>query len=145
MSELSGAYGITSPEAAMAAANSSPVVAALAKIKNNPNAVKVAKEFESAFLGQMLQPMFTNVDAEAPFGGGNAEGTYRPMLINEYASGLAKHGGIGIADAVLKAMVQMQMAQGEIEGIGPTGAPLPPVEGQAAAAPAVEESNDAAR
>lgn len=145
MSELASAYGMASPEAALATAKSSPVVAALAQIKNNPNAMKVAKEFEAAFLGQMMQPMFTNVDAAQPFGGGMAESTYRPMLINEFANALSKRGGIGIADSVLQAMLQMQMAQGEIDGVGPNGVPLAPAETQKPATAATEETYDPAR
>src|ERR1700755_700427 len=104
---------ITSPKMALDMAAANPLAAAMENIKRSPNSVKVAKEFESAFLGQMLQPMFTNTEAEAPFDGGAAESTYRPMLINEYANALTKRGGIGVADAVLREMVKIQMAQGQ--------------------------------
>lgn len=146
---------ITSPKMAMDIAGANPMAAAMENIKRSPNSVKVAKEFEAAFLGQMLQPMFTATDAEAPFGGGQAESTYRPMLINEYANALSKRGGIGVADAVLREMVRMQMAQGQIPGPAPDGAPLPAADpnGASSAAPAAtisatektETANGAAR
>ena len=90
--------------------------------------MKVAREFEAAFLGQMLQPMFTNIDAASPFGGGAAEQTFRPMLINEFANALSAKGGVGVADAVLREMVRIQMAQGEIAGLSHLGVPLAPAE-----------------
>ena len=130
MSDLTGAYGMVSAEAARQTAAANPFNQALANIRNSAQSTKVAHDFEAAFLGQMLQPMFTNVDAASPFGGGSAEQTYRPMLINEFANALTKQGGVGVADAVLREMVRLQMAQGEISGLSPIGEPLAPEDGQ---------------
>ena len=130
MSEMSGLYGMLGQQAARDAAALNPFNTALENIKTSKESTKVAKEFEAAFLGQMLQPMFTNIDASSPFGGGAAEQTFRPMLINEFANALSAKGGVGVADAVLREMVRIQMAQGEVAGVSPLGVPLVPAEGE---------------
>ena len=33
----------------------------------------VAQDFESVFISEMIRPMFENIEAEKPFGGGSAE------------------------------------------------------------------------
>ena len=69
---------------------------------------KVAEDFEAFFLGQMLQPMFANIGAEEPFGGGPSEGIWRSLQVDEYGKALARRGGIGIADAVYQEILRMQ-------------------------------------
>lgn len=72
---------------------------------------KVAKDFEAVFISQMLQPMFQNLTAEAPFGGGHGEDVWRSMQVQEYGKAITEAGGIGIADTVLREMIKMQEAQ----------------------------------
>lgn len=72
---------------------------------------KVAEDFESVFLSQMLQPMFAEIEPEAPFGGGPAEDVWRGMLVDEYGKIIAKGGGIGIADAVFRQILKQQEVQ----------------------------------
>lgn len=69
---------------------------------------EAAAEFEAMFLGQMLAQMFTGVDVEPPFGGGHGEEMYRSLMIDEYGKAIADNGGIGIADAVMRELIQMQ-------------------------------------
>ncbi|NQV47706.1 MAG: rod-binding protein [Rhodospirillaceae bacterium] len=69
---------------------------------------KVAQDFEAFFLGQMLQPMFANLDVEEPFGGGSSEQMWRSLQVDEYGKAVAKNGGIGIADNLVKEMLKMQ-------------------------------------
>ena len=70
---------------------------------------KSAQDFEAMTVGQMLQPMFNTVDtSKGLFGGGKGEAAWKPMMVDEMAKMLAKSGGIGIADAVLKEMLHMQ-------------------------------------
>lgn len=69
---------------------------------------KTARDFETFFLSQSLQPMFENIQAEEPFGGGNAEKMWKSFQVDEYAKAISKRGGIGIADKVLDQMVRMQ-------------------------------------
>ena len=70
----------------------------------------VAEDFESVFIAEMIRPMFENVGAEAPFGGGAGEEIWRNMQVDEYGKAIAKSGGVGIADAVLDQMIRMQEA-----------------------------------
>ena len=90
---------------------------ALAAGKSLPNvhraetvreAKKVAEEFEAVFLGQMLQPMFQNIEAAEPFGGSASEKMWRTMQVDEYGKAIAKAGGIGIADSVLREILKAQ-------------------------------------
>jgi Rod binding domain-containing protein len=60
------------------------------------------------FIAEMLGPMFEGLETDGPFGGGNAEATFRPMLIDQYAEAIAKGGGVGIAESVLKEILKMQ-------------------------------------
>ena len=72
---------------------------------------KAARDFEAMALGQMLQPLFETVDlAKNPLGGGAAEAAWKPMLVNEIAQHLAKHGGLGLARPVFAQMLRMQEA-----------------------------------
>lgn len=66
-----------------------------------------AEEFEAVFLSQMATHMFTDVGG-GMFSGGPAEDTYRTMLYEEFGKALAKSGGVGIADAVVREMIRMQ-------------------------------------
>lgn len=69
---------------------------------------KVAEDFESVFISEMIRPMFENIQAEAPFGGGPSEDIWRNMQIDEYGKAIAKNGGVGIADAVMDQLIKMQ-------------------------------------
>jgi Rod binding domain-containing protein len=77
---------------------------------------RAAVEFEAFFLAQALQPMFAGIDAEEPFGGGFAEDMWRSMQVEQYGKALAKSGGIGIADTVVRELLK---AQEQIEGPTP--------------------------
>ena len=77
---------------------------------------RAAVEFEAFFLAQALQPMFAGVGAEEPFGGGHAEDMWRSMQVEQYGKVLARSGGIGIADMVVREMLR---AQEQMEGPTP--------------------------
>ncbi len=42
------------------------------------------------------------------FGGGNGEKIYRSLLLQQYSELTVKRGGVGIADAVQREMLQLQ-------------------------------------
>jgi Rod binding domain-containing protein len=68
-----------------------------------------AKDFEAMALGQLLEPMFATVDtAHSEFGGGEAEATWRSMLVDAIGRQIAAHGGLGIAAPVFAAMLHAQ-------------------------------------
>jgi Rod binding domain-containing protein len=56
----------------------------------------------------MLKPMFEGLSTEAPFGGGEAEGTWRGFLVDAMARQTVRGGGIGLADQVVAQMLKMQ-------------------------------------
>lgn len=69
---------------------------------------KVAQDFEAFFLGQMLQPMFADISAEEPFGGGPGEEMWKSLQVDEYGKAITKSGGIGIGDALFHEILKMQ-------------------------------------
>lgn len=69
---------------------------------------KTSEDFEAFFISQMLQPMFENLNTEAPFGGGNSERIWRSLMVDEYGKMVVKNGGVGVADAVMKEMLKTQ-------------------------------------
>ena len=69
---------------------------------------KVARDFESVFLSQMIQPLFANLSAEKPFGGGTSEGIWRSLQVDEFGKAMAKQGGVGLADAILREILKTQ-------------------------------------
>ena len=76
-----------------------------------PNMQKVkqaAQQFEGFFVGQMMEYMMADLHPDATFGGGQAEETWRSMLNQEYGKEIAKSGKLGIADNVMKSMLQAQ-------------------------------------
>ncbi|MDI1326255.1 MAG: rod-binding protein [Brevundimonas sp.] len=99
MNELSIAAGLLQPVAAAAAAGVTDRMR------------ETAEAFEASFLSQMLKPMFEGLSTEAPFGGGEAEGTWRGFLVDAMAKQTVKAGGIGLADQVVAQMLKMQEAQ----------------------------------
>ncbi len=72
---------------------------------------ETAETFEASFLSQMLKPMFEGLSTDGPFGGGEAEGTWRGFLIDEMAKQTVRAGGIGLADTVVAEMIRMQAGQ----------------------------------
>lgn len=69
---------------------------------------ETAEAFEASFLAQMLKPMFEGLSTEAPFGGGEAEATWRSFLVEAMAKQTARAGGVGLADSVMAEMMRMQ-------------------------------------
>ncbi len=67
-----------------------------------------AKAFESQLIGLMLQPMFEGLKTDGPFGGGQAEGTYRSFMLDAIGKQMEKTGGIGIAAPVAREMLKLQ-------------------------------------
>ena len=92
-------------QAAVAQTKAAPTIGHVTSLDQ---ARKVAEDFESYFLGQVLQPLFANLGAEEPFGGGATEEIWRSMQVDEYGKALARSGGIGIADHVFEKILRLQ-------------------------------------
>ena len=91
----------------------------------SPNELRqAAQEFEAFYLARTLEPMFEGLSTEAPFGGGMAEDMWRSLLIDEYGRAIAKAGGIGIADAIVRGLIDVQ------EQAGGASASRPPAQAQ---------------
>jgi len=69
---------------------------------------ETAQSFEASFLAEMMKPMFAGLSTEAPFGGGDAEATWRSFMVEAMAKQTVKAGGVGLADRVLGEMIRMQ-------------------------------------
>ena len=63
-------------------------------------------------LNQLLAPMFETVDtSRGPFGGGEGEQAWKPLMVQEMAKGIARAGGLGLAKPVMEQMLRMQEAR----------------------------------
>jgi len=73
---------------------------------------QAAQGFEAQVLSQLLQPAFNTVDAsKSAFGGGSAEGQWRPMLVDAFAaSAVRAGGGIGLGQMIVREMERRQNA-----------------------------------
>jgi flagellar protein FlgJ len=70
---------------------------------------KAARDFEAVALGEFLKPMFATVDSKKNvFSGGDAEKTWKPMLVDEIAKQISASGGLGLAGSIHDAMLRMQ-------------------------------------
>jgi flagellar protein FlgJ len=85
-----------------------PVTKPVADTKAKARAAAV--DFEAVFINSMFNQMFTGIDGDGPFGGGQAVGIWRSFLTDEYAKSFAKAGGIGIADHVYRSLIAQQEA-----------------------------------
>lgn len=69
---------------------------------------EAAKDFESMFLSEMIGNMFETVAVDPLFGGGEAEETWRGLIVEEYSKAVVKAGGIGMSDSVKSHMISLQ-------------------------------------
>jgi peptidoglycan hydrolase FlgJ len=69
---------------------------------------KASEDFEAVFLSQVFENMFSSVETDQLFGGGNGESVYRSLLLQEYSKVAARAGSIGIADAVQREIISLQ-------------------------------------
>ncbi len=67
---------------------------------------KTLREFEAVFLGEMLKPLFAGAAGLA--GDGPEAGAYGDMLRSAYAEAIAARGGLGVANAVGRALITLQ-------------------------------------
>lgn len=117
------ATGLAAQVTKKAAGKAGP--AALAGLQMSPEEEKkvrgAAQEFESFFIGQMMEHMMAGIETDPLFGGGHGEQMWRSMLNQEYGKELSKSGKLGIADHVMRGMLQAQ-EQRDAEATG-TAAP----------------------
>jgi Rod binding domain-containing protein len=93
--------------------NGRPDVALIEAMKKvSPEKQQKAKaasqDFESVFLNSMFQQMSSGLKSEGPFGDTPGTGPWRAMLTEEYAKGISKSGGVGIAQDVFRTLIMQQ-------------------------------------
>lgn len=88
------------------------------KTFSKEEAQETAEDFEAFFLSKMMETMFDGISTDGMFGGGHAEKIYRSLLINEYGKSMAKTGTVGVADVVMRSILEAQemASQGYING-----------------------------
>lgn len=74
----------------------------------NGDAREAAESFEAFFISQMLSNMFSGIETDSLFGGGQGETVFRSLMIDEYGKSVAASGGVGIADSVLREIIRLQ-------------------------------------
>ena len=90
----------------------------------DPKIWQAAKKFEAMAIGQLLAPMFDTVDtAHSLFGGGEAEATWKPMLVDAIGKQIEAHGGFGLAQPVYAAMLRAQEGRAQQASAAAGGAP----------------------
>ena len=77
----------------------------------DPKARKTAQDFETMFLEQTLERLLASDETEGPLGdNGTGGAVYRSMLVKEYAGGIVKSGGVGIASQIHRELLKLQEA-----------------------------------
>ena len=71
----------------------------------------VAQKFEAQFLSSMFQQMFSGLETDGPFGGGQGEEMFRSMMTEAMGKQVTKAGGIGLADTVQREILKLQGLQ----------------------------------
>ncbi len=84
-------------------------------VRTEAQAEQTAKEFESFFLGQMVQGMFAGLESDGPFGGGAGEKAFSGLLHEEYAKVFAQNGGIGLSDQLKTEILRLQGIEAQKE------------------------------
>lgn len=67
---------------------------------------KVAREFETLFVGMMLKSMRDTVGKDTLTGGGQGEDIYRSLLDQEYARAITETHGLGVAEMLEKELLK---------------------------------------
>jgi len=65
---------------------------------------RVAAEFESVLMTQMLNAMQSTVEKSGLIDGGSGEETYREMLNQAVSAEIARRGGLGLAEQIAREM-----------------------------------------
>jgi Rod binding domain-containing protein len=86
----------------------SPVPPTAEGAKTREQIKKTARDFEAAFIGQMLNQMFEGVETSAPFGGGPGEQAFKSFLTEAVAKQMVSAGGLGLADDLQRDMLKLQ-------------------------------------
>lgn len=98
-----GAFPTAGPVAAKGIAGTGGPAAA-----PNDRITRAAQEFESQFLGQMFQQIWSTVEVDPTFGGGSGEEMFRGMMVTEFGKIMASRGGTGLSEQVRRQLLLAQ-------------------------------------
>lgn len=68
----------------------------------------VSKDFESMFIGEMMEPMFGDSVGTSLFGDEETAEVYKGLMVEQYSKKISDAGGIGIADYVKTELLKQQ-------------------------------------
>lgn len=102
MSNLAASATSSASAALMANRASAPV---------NPRTQAALQEFESVLIGEMVNTMFSTVETDKMFGGGQGEEVFRSLMGQEMGREIARRGGLGLTPALMNEMIRMQGSQ----------------------------------
>src|SRR3546814_4296075 len=83
-------------------------LAGAGETRDRAAAREAAENFEAVFVSQMVSHMFAGIQEDSLFGGGQAGDLFGSMLHDEYGRALAKSGGVGLADQVMRQILKLQ-------------------------------------
>lgn len=72
---------------------------------------QAAQAFEAQFLGQMFQLVTEAMPVDDVFGGGQGEKVFRGMMTEQWAESAAKQGATGLADSIMRELINQQGGQ----------------------------------
>jgi peptidoglycan hydrolase FlgJ len=70
-----------------------------------------ANDFETMFLSNMFQSMFTDIKGDGPMGASQGVAPWRSFMTQEYAKSVVKAGGIGLSDQIYRSLLAQQEAR----------------------------------
>jgi len=77
-------------------------------------AKKVAKDFESLFVSQMLEHMMGGDSmGDDLFGNAETDEIYKSMMVDEYSKAIVKSGGIGIAGYIEQGLARRELLKSQ--------------------------------
>jgi Rod binding domain-containing protein len=85
-------------------------IRAPAATSNVARAQTAAKEFEGVFITQMLGQMFSGLETDKTFGGGQGETMFRSLMLDQYGKQVSAQGGIGLASTITAQLLKHQEA-----------------------------------
>lgn len=87
-----------------------PAVRTPKATRDKAEALRQAQDFESVFIAETMKAMFEGVAIDPLNGDGNANQSWREMLVDEYAKSIEKAGGFGLAEPIAHQLLQIQEA-----------------------------------
>ena len=69
---------------------------------------KVSKDFESLFIGMMVEHMFGDSIGDEAYGDKNSSEVYKSLMTENYGKAIAEAGGIGVASYVKTELLKLQ-------------------------------------